>query len=224
MNSVCRIRAMVVDDHPIMRNGLRDALEASGRFEVVGQAEDGEAAVRTAAELRPEVIVMDVMMPRKDGIDACREIMELLPDTRVLMLTASPEMDAVVESFVAGATGYLLKYSRPGEFVEAVVDVAEGRGRMPENVIQEVFAMVRSERNLASEHAVKKLTALELETLALFTNGMSNTEIANARGASPVTVRNTLYRIQDKLGINTKQGLVVWAVRNGMVNDVEGGI
>ena len=82
MSTAGRIRVMVVDDHPIMRNGLRDVLEASGRFEVVGQAGDGEEAVRTVEELKPEVIVMDVIMPGKDGIDACREIMELLPDTR----------------------------------------------------------------------------------------------------------------------------------------------
>ena len=90
-----------------MRNGLRDTLEASGRFEVVGQAEDGEEAVRTVEGLGPDVIVMDVIMPNKDGIDACREIMELLPDTRVLMLTASTEEDAVIEAVAAGATGYL---------------------------------------------------------------------------------------------------------------------
>ena len=77
---------MVVDDHPIMRNGLRDTLEASGRLEVVGLAEDGEEAVRTVEELKPDVIVMDVIMPNKNGIEACREIMELLPDTRVMML------------------------------------------------------------------------------------------------------------------------------------------
>ena len=98
MSTAGRIRVMVVDDHPIVRNGLRDTLEASGRFEVVGQAGDGEEAVRTVEELNPEVIVMDVIMPGKDGIDACREIMELLPDTRVTMLTASTEEDAVIEA------------------------------------------------------------------------------------------------------------------------------
>ena len=214
---------MVVDDHPIMRNGLRDALEASGRFEVVGEAGDGEEAVQTVEELRPDVIVMDVLMPRKDGIDACREIMELSLDTRVLVFTASTEMDAVLESFVAGATGYLQKYSRPEELEQAVLDVAEGRYRIPDGIVREVFAMIRRERKLASEQAVKALTGVERETLTLFANGMSNTEIARVRGASPVTVRNTLYRVQDKLGIERKQGLVVWAVRNGLVDDAEAG-
>ena len=113
MSTADRIRVMVVDDHPIVRSGLRDVLEASGRFEVVGQAGDGEEAVRTVEELKPDVIVMDVIMPGKDGIDACREIMELLPDTRVMMLTASTEEDAVIEAVAAGATGYLQKFSRP---------------------------------------------------------------------------------------------------------------
>ena len=219
MSSADRTRVMVVDDHPIMRNGLRDALEASGRLEVVGMAGDGEEAVRTAGELAPQVIVMDVMMPRKDGIDACREIMELLPDTRVVMLTASTEMDAVIEAVAAGATGYLQKYALPGDLVETVLDVAGGRIRMPEEAMKEVFATIRRERQLAPKKAQDGLTALERETLTLFACGRSYTQIAEARGITKVTVRNTLYRIQDKLGIKTKQELVIWAVRNGLVED-----
>ena len=215
---------MVVDDHPIMRSGLRDALEASGRFEVVGQAGDGEEAVRTVVGLEPDVIVMDVLMPRKDGIDACREIMDLLPGTRVLMLTASTEMDAVIEAFAAGATGYLQKYSQPDELVETVLDVAEGRLRIPNQAVRQVFAMIRGERQLASRQASDQLTTLERETLTLFASGRSYAQIAKARGKSTVTVRNTLYRIQDKLGIETKQELVIWAVRDGLLDDVVVGI
>ena len=220
MSSASRIRVMVVDDHPIMRNGLRDTLEASGRFEVVGLAEDGDEALRTVEGLQPQVIVMDVIMPNKNGIDACREIMELLPDTRVLMLTASSEMDAVIEAVAAGATGYLQKYSRPEELVEATLDVAEGRLRILDKVVREVFAMVRRDREDVSNRASDRLTALERETLALFASGRSYAEIAEARGKSSVTIRNTLYRIQDKVGIKSKQELVIWAVRNDLVNDV----
>ena len=220
MSLAGRTRVMVVDDHPIMRSGLRDVLEASGRFQVVGQAADGEEAVRTVEELEPEVIVMDVIMPNKDGIDACREIMEFLPETRVLMLTASSEEDAVIEAIAAGATGYLHKYSRPEELVQAVLDVAEGRLRIPDKVIRKVFAMVRADRELASRQASAKLTALERDVLTLFASGTSYSEMADVRGNSVVTVRNTLYRIQDKLGIGTKQELVIWAVRNGLVDDV----
>ena len=220
MSAPDRIRVMVVDDHPIMRSGLRDTLEASGRFEVVGQAEDGEEAVRTVEGIAPQVIVMDVIMPNRDGIDACREIKELLPETRVLMLTASTEEDAVIEAVAAGAAGYLQKYSRPEELVEAVLDVAEGRLRIPGEVVRDVFAIVRGDRELASRQAPDKLTALERETLTLFARGRPYTEIAEARGKSTVTVRNTLYRIQDRLGIRTKQELVIWAVRNGLVDDI----
>ena len=215
---------MVVDDHPIMRNGLRDVLEASGRFEVVGEAADGEEAVRTVVDLNPQVIVMDVIMPGKDGIDACREIMELLPDTRVMMLTASTEEDAVIQAIAAGATGYLQKYTRPEELVEAVLDVAEGQLQIPDQAVRRVFAMIRGGRGILSRQPSDQLTVLERETLTLFASGRTYAEIAEARGISTVTVRNTLYRVQNKLGVATKQELMIWAVRNGLLDDVAVGI
>ena len=180
--------------------------------------------MRTVEALNPQVIVMDVLMPGKDGIDACREIMELLPDTRVMMLTASTEEDAVIEAVAAGATGYLQKYSRPEELVEAVVDVAQGRLRIPDTAVRRVFAMIRGERKLVTPRPWVKLTTLERAVLTLFASGRSYSEIGEARGNSTVTVRNTIYRIQDKLGIKTKQELVIWAVRNGLLDDVPAGV
>ena len=223
MSSADRIRVMIVDDHPIMRSGLKEVLEASGCLEVVGEAGDGEEAVSTVEALQPDVIIMDVIMPGKDGIDTCREIMEILPDTRVLMLTASTEMDAVIESVAAGATGYLQKYSQPEELEEAVLDVAAGRIRIPEQAVKEVFAMVRGESNFVLRHASDRLTEREREALKLFASGKSYSQIAEMRGNSTVTVRNTLYRIQDKLGVKTKQELVIWAVRSGLLEDVDVG-
>ena len=223
MSSADRIRVMIVDDHPIMRSGLKEVLEASGCLEVVGEAGDGEEAVSIVEALQPDIIIMDVIMPGKDGIDACREIMEILPDTRVLMLTASTEMDAVIESVAAGATGYLQKYSQPEELEEAVLDVAAGRIRIPEQAVKEVFAMVRGESNFVLRHASDRLTEREREALKLFASGKSYSQIAEMRGNSTVTVRNTLYRIQDKLGVKTKQELVIWAVRSGLLDDVEVG-
>ena len=145
MLSTERIKVMLADDHPIMRDGLRDALEGEGDFEVVGVAGDGVEAVSMAQSVAPEVIVMDVMMPNKDGVDACREIMELLPDTRVLMLTASTTEDAVVEAIAAGATGYLQKDSGPEELAEAIREVAQGRLRIPDKAIRRVFALIRGQ-------------------------------------------------------------------------------
>ena len=162
----------------------------------MGQAADGEEAVRIVEELKPDVIVMDVIMPGKDGIDACREIMELLPDTRVMMLTASTEEDAVIEAIAAGATGYLQKYSRPEELVVAVLDVAEGRLRIPEQAVRRVFAMIRGQRELISRQPLDRLTTLERETLTLFASGRSYAEISADRGNSVVTVRkpSTAYK------------------------------
>ena len=145
MSSMTRIKVMLADDHPIMRDGLRDALEGEGDFEVVGVAADGVEAVSMAQSVAPEVIVMDVMMPHKDGVDACREIMELLPDTRVLMLTASTTEDAVVEAIAGGATGYLQKDSGPEELAEAIREVAQGRLRIPDKSIRRVFALIRGQ-------------------------------------------------------------------------------
>ena len=223
MSSTEHIKVMVADDHPIMRDGLRDALEGEGDFEVVGLAVDGVEAVRMAQSVAPQVIVMDVMMPNKDGVDACREIMELLPDTRVLMLTASTTEDAVVEAIAAGATGYLQKDSGPEDLAGAIREVAQGRLRIPDRAIRRVFALIRGQRRLTASRALKALTGREREVLQMFASGRSYAEIAEAKGTKVVTVRNSIYRIQDKLGVETKQEMVVWAVKNGLLDDVEPG-
>ena len=124
-----RTRVMLVDDHQVLRDLLRDALENTGEYQVVAQAADGAEALRVVEEAAPELIVMDVIMPVMDGIEACREIMERLPDTRVLMLTASNEQEAVVRSIAAGATGYLQKYS--GKEQLAGNFAGGGGGRVP---------------------------------------------------------------------------------------------
>ena len=222
MSSTDRVRVMVVDDHPAIRNGLRETFEASGRLKVVGLAADGEEAVKTVEKLRPEVIVMDAVMPRKDGVEACREITELLPETRVLMLTASAEMDAVVVAVAAGAAGYIQKYSPPEELVDAVLDVANGGLRIPDKAVRAAFAMVRGERNPVPSQSAGKLTAVERETLTLFASGRSYTHIAESSGNRALTVRNTLFGIQKKLSVKTMQDLVIWAVRNGLLNHAKG--
>ncbi len=216
-----QIRVMVVDDHPIMRAGLRDALQAEDDFEVVGLAGDGVEAVRMAQSVVPDVIVMDVIMPHKDGVEACREIMDLLPDTKVLVLTASTEENAVVDVVAAGATGYLQKFSGVEELAGAVREVAAGRLRIPDDAIRRVFAVVRGQRDLGTRRALEVLTVREREILTLFASGKSYAEIANAKSNKTATVRNAVYRIQEKLGAATKQEIVVWAVRNGLLDDVE---
>ena len=165
-------------------------------------------------------VVMDVMMPNRDGVDACRDIMELLPDVKVLMLTASTEEDAVVESVAAGATGYLQKHSGPEELAGAVRDVAQGRLRIPERSIRRVFALLRGGRGLSGSRGLEKLTQRERDILRMFASGKSYAQIADARGNRTASIRNAVYRIQEKLGVESNQEVVVWAVRNGLLDDV----
>ena len=221
MTTSGRTRILLVDDHEIMRDGLCEVLEGEDDFDVVGQAGDGAAAVRKAQQLRPDVVIMDIMMPLKDGIDACREITGMLPDTKVLVLTAAAEDDAVLEAVAAGATGYLQKYSGKERLIATVRDVATGEHHIAGEVIRNVFAGIRAnaEQNRISER--ERLTKRELEILALFSQGMSYAEIAQARSNQPLTIRNAIYAIQDKLGIETKQELVIWAVRMGLLDDYQ---
>ena len=217
-------RVMLVDDHELMRDGLREALERSGEFEVVGEASDGDSAVREALSLKPDVIIMDVIMPVKDGIEACREIVDILPGTRVLMFTASPEEDAVVESFAAGATGYLEKYSGKEHLLRTARDVAQGEYRIPNEAVKRAFSDIRSGAAQSTEQNARKLTDREREILTLFSQGHTYAEIADIRGNKWVTIRNAIYSIQNKLGVGTKRELVVWAVRNGLLDGWEIGI
>ena len=210
-----RIRVLLADDHSIVREGLESMLKDSEEFEVVGSARDGVEAVKAASELSPDVIVMDVMMPVKDGVEACREIMESAPGVRVVMLTASTEEDAVIEAVAAGATGYLQKLSGMDRLVSTLKLVAAGEMPVPPDVVRRVFARIR--RGAKAEE--DELTEREKEMLASFCRGMSYAAIAEARGVKPVTIRNGLYSIQSKLGLGTKQEIVVWAVRNGLLDD-----
>ena len=216
MSSSNRIRVLVVDDHPVMRRGLCEVLEDAGWFEVVGQAADGVEAVTRAEETRPDVVVMDVMMPNKDGVEACRDILDLLPDTKVLMLTASTEDDAVIEAIAAGASGFVQKYSGSDELVDAIRKVAGGALTIPDDTLAQVFRLIRS--GVAMMPGPNMLTDREREVLEHFARGKSYAGIGEALGISAVTVRNAIYRVQDKLGVESKQEIVVWAVRNGLVD------
>ena len=209
-----------MDDHPIMRRGLCEVLEDAGGIEVVGQAADGVEAVRIAEESRPDVIVMDVIMPKQSGVEACRDILDLLPDTKVLMLTASTEDDALVEAIAAGAMGFVQKYSGSDELVDTVRQVAKGRLMISGDAVSRVFKLIRD--GSAMMPGPKALTEREREVLTHFASGKSYARIAEALGVSMVTVRNTIYRVRDKLGIASKQEMVVWAVRNGLLDGEEG--
>ena len=219
MTSENRTSVMLVDDHQVMRDLLRDALENTGEFDVVAQAGDGAEALRLVPEAAPDVIIMDVIMPVMDGIDACRAITELLPDTRVLMLTASNEQDAIVRSIAAGATGYLQKYSGKEQLLTTLRAVAEGEFRIPGNAARRLARAVRSPLADAASERLDTLTDREVEILKQFAEGLSYQEIGDVREVSPLTVRNAVSGVQKKLGFRTRQQMVVWAIRAGVVDD-----
>ena len=213
-----QIKVMLVDDHPIVRDALQALLEQSADFEVVGQAGDGVEAVKVAEDTRPDVIVMDVMMSERDGIEACRDIMALLPDTRVLMLTASSEEGAVIQAVAAGATGYLHKFSPKADLLTALREVVEGRLRIPDETVKRVFSAIREGSGPGDRCGPGALNPRERDILALFASGKSYAQIGEIKGNSPLTIRNVVYRIQDRVGAPTKQEIVVWAVRNGLLD------
>ena len=219
MSTDTRTSVMLVDDHQVMRDLLRDALEHTGEFQVVAQAADGEEAVRVVREAAPDVIVMDVIMPVMDGIEACREITELLPGVRVLMLTASNEQDAIVRSIAAGATGYLQKYSGKEQLLETLREVARGEFRIPGNAARRLARAVRSPSGDDTSELLGALTDREREILKLFAGGLSYQEIGDVREVSALTVRNAVSGVQKKLGFRTRQQMVVWAIRAGVVED-----
>ncbi len=215
-----RIRVMIVDDHAIVREGIAQVLEQSGEFEVVGQAADGQEAVDRVMDLKPDVVIMDILMSVKDGIEACREIAAALPETRVLMLTASNKHSAIVQAVNAGATGYLQKYSGKDMLLSTVREVAGGEFRVQGEAARRLVSGMGSGAAPAPPNDLERLTDRERQILRMFAMGMSYADIAQARGNSnPMTVRNAVYGIQRKLGLGSRQELGVWAARSGLLDD-----
>ena len=219
MSDTSQIRVIIADGHPIMREGLKEILSRAGDLEVVGEVEDGASAVEMAATMRPDVVVMEASMPVMDGMDACREIRENLPDTRVLMLTASEDEDAVLQAVASGATGYLQKFCTAQKLVSTLRDVVDGELRVPASALVRLAAAARSRTYQTEEELLAGLTAREKEILGLFSQGMTYAEIAEQVGYRPLSVRNVIYVIQNKLKVKTKQELVVRAVRGGLLEN-----
>ena len=215
------IRVMVVDDHPVVREGIRRLLQHFDEFDVVGVAGSGEESVRLASQVAPDVIIMDVIMPGMGGVDACREIIHLMPGVGVLMLTASTAPAAVIEGIAAGASGYLLKDSGVEQLVGTIREVAEGRSNLTADALRQAAMLIRKDPAGAAFRGPDLLTARETELLRLFCRGLSYAQIAAAAEIGQSTVRNTLDRVQHKAGAGSKTEMVIWAVRAGLLDDLE---
>jgi two-component system response regulator DevR len=208
------IRILVADDHSVVRAGLRTLLETHGHFRVIAEAATGEDAIRLAKEHHPDVAVLDIRMPGVSGIEACRQITELVPICRVIMLTSYAEDELLLAAIQAGASGYVLKRIGDNELVQAVERVSRGEGMLDPAMTASVFAEVRKANQAQHAVAFAELTPQELAVLAHVAEGKTNRQIAVKLYLGEGTVRNYVSSILSKIGASNRAEAAAFAVRN----------
>jgi NarL family two-component system response regulator LiaR len=213
------IRVLIADDHAVVREGLRGFLALQEDVEVVGEAADGEEAVAAAERLTPDVALVDLVMPRVDGIEAIRRIRAVAPATRVIVLTSFADEDRMLPAVRAGAVGYLLKDVDPKDLVAAVRTVNDGGTLLHPAVIRELVREVAGGRRKPT--ADSPLTAREREVLGLIARGRANKAIAFELGVAEKTVKTHVSNILGKLGVTDRTQAALYAVREGLV-ELEG--
>ncbi len=210
-----KTRLMIVDDHEVVRMGLRAALEVEEDFAVVAEAGNGREAIDKALVHRPDIILMDVRMDGMDGIEACREVRNELPDTKVLMLTSFAEEETVVAALLAGAAGYVLKNVARSRLLEALRSVARGESLLDSKITRSVLdRLTNPDRRPADDHDL--LTDREREVLALIAEGSTNKEIASKLVVSENTARNHVSHILGKLGFSRRSEAAAYAAKKGL--------
>jgi len=217
------IRVLVVDDHALFRRGLEMTLRAELDVDVVGEASDGHEAVEKAGDLLPDVVLMDVRMPKRTGIEACRAIKDVAPSAKIIMLTISDEEEDLFEAIKAGATGYLLKEISIDEVADAVRAVHGGQSlinpSMAAKLINEFASLARREDTEERPQQVPapRLTDREMEVLRLVARGLNNRDIAKELFISENTVKNHVRNILEKLQLHSRMEAVVYAVRENLL-------
>ena len=215
------IRVLVVDDHALFRRGLEMVLAQESDIEVVGEAGDAVAAVERAAALLPDVVLLDVRMPKGSGIEACVEIKEVAPSARIIMLTISDEEADLYEAIKAGATGYLLKEISIDEVASAVRAVYDGQSlispAMASKLLTEFALMAKRSNERTEQVPTPRLTERELEVLKLVARGLNNRDIARELFISENTVKNHIRNILEKLQLHSRMEAVVYAVREKLL-------
>ena len=210
------IRVVLVDDHALFRRGLELVLAEASDIEIVGQAADGDDAVRLVRELTPDVVLMDVRMPRMSGIEAARLIRDTVPGTKVVMLTVSDDEADLFASVRAGASGYLLKEVSIDEVAGAVRAVTRGHALISPSMAAKLLTEFNALAQRADERqrsGAPKLTDRELQVLKLVAKGMSNREIANELFIAENTVKNHVRNMLEKLGMHSRMEAVIYAMR-----------
>jgi NarL family two-component system response regulator LiaR len=206
------VRLLLVDDHAVVREGLRAFLRLVPGIEVVGEAADGVDAVRVAAEVRPDVVLLDLLMPGGDGVAALRALREAVPEARVLVLTSFTDDAQIFAAMEAGAAGYLLKDIEPEALAAAVREVAAGNPVLHPRVATRLMR-----RSAAPVAGLAELTARERDVLRLIVEGLANKEIAGRLGIGEKTVKTHVSRVLDKLHAEDRTQAAVTAIRTGMV-------
>jgi DNA-binding NarL/FixJ family response regulator len=206
-----RIRVLLVDDHQVVRRGLRGFLELLPDIEVIGEAEDGEQAVGLAARLLPDVILMDLLMPKMDGLSAIAAIKRAQPETEIVAVTSFIEEEKVTSALEAGASGYLLKDADAEEVASAIRDAHAGEVHLDPAVARLLAQRLRSRR---TEEPVEPLTARELEVLGQLAKGASNKEIAYQLSITERTARTHVSNILGKLGLASRTQAALYAVEH----------
>ena len=215
--AVRAITVLIVDDHDGFRTGLKDILSESG-FNVVGDAADGETALTLVESLAPEVVLMDLQLPRISGLEATRRIAVSSPTTAVLMLTVSANDGDVVEALAGGASGYLVKGTSPETVAAGIYAAARGESLMSVEVASKVFARLRNggASPLADDVPITFLSPREIDILRLLASGKQNHEIARELVISPFTVRNHISALLQKLHLHNRTQAAVYAIRHGL--------
>jgi len=208
------LRLLLVDDHQVVRLGLRALLEGEPDFEVVGEAGTAAEAMQAADSLRPDVVLMDIRLPDRSGIAACQQIRQRWPATQVLMLTSYTDDDLVLEAINAGAAGYVLKQVGTDDLVQAVRAVGQGDAVLDPAVTRKVLARVRQAEQEAHSAAFRDLSERELQVLALVAEGKTNAEIGEVLMLSEKTVRNHVSTILSKLDLTNRIEAATYAVRH----------
>jgi len=211
-----RIRVLVADDHPIVRQGLAALLETQPDLELAAEAVDGAEAVEKALALRPDVILLDLVMPNMDGIQAIQEIVRLNPQARILVLTSFYEDERVFPAIKSGASGYLLKDSSPQELLKAIRDVHQGQVSLHPTIALKVVRELNQETQLPPTE--DPLTARELEVLTFLAKGLSNDEIAARLVISERTVGTHVSNILGKLQLANRTQAALYALREGLAS------
>ncbi|HWC13442.1 MAG TPA: response regulator transcription factor [Actinomycetota bacterium] len=215
------IKVLVVDDHALFRRGLEMVLDGEPDIEVVGEASDGHEAVERAEATTPDVVLMDVRMPKRSGIEATRAIKDTLPSTRILMLTISDEEADLYEAIKAGASGYLLKEISIEEVADAVRQVHAGQSLISPSMAAKLlneFATMVKRRDERTQVPGPRLTDRELEVLKLVAKGMNNRDIGAELFISENTVKNHVRNILEKLHLHSRMEAVVYAVREKLLD------